>query len=119
MRRYTEEFIRKAKKLREEEKLSFRELSRRINVPDTTLSGWFHGTIGNRWDSRIVKNNKIRKEIKYSELFAVKNVYSLTKSEAKFLAGLLYGCEGSKYPAHRGVAFANSDPALIATFLQL
>jgi hypothetical protein len=28
-------------------------------------------------------------------------------------------CEGSKYPAHRGVAFANIDPALIATFLQL
>jgi transcriptional regulator with XRE-family HTH domain len=51
VKKYTEEVIRKAKKLREEEKLSFRELNRRINVRDTTLSGWCHGTIGNRWDT--------------------------------------------------------------------
>ncbi len=119
MRRYSEEFIKQARDLRAKGKLSLKELGRRINVPDTTLGGWFHGTIGNRWDSLIVNNERKRKEIKNSELSAVRNIESLTKAEAKFFAGLLYGCEGSRYPAHRGVAFANSDPQLIAAFLEL
>ena len=32
---------------------------------------------------------------------------------------MLYGCEGSKYPATSGISFANSDPYLIVTFISL
>lgn len=119
MRRYSDEFVKKARVLRKKEKLSLKELSRRINVPDSTLGNWFTGTIGNRWDCLIISNEKRRKQIKNSETCVVKAINALTRNEAKFLAGLLYGCEGSKYPAHRGLAFANSEPELILTFTKL
>lgn len=35
------------------------------------------------------------------------------------MSALLYGCEGSKYPAQNGVAFSNSDPYLVLSFLKL
>ena len=37
----------------------------------------------------------------------------------KLACGLLYLCEGSKYPSTRCLAFGNSDPAIIKAFLNL
>ena len=37
----------------------------------------------------------------------------------KLVCSLLYICEGAKYPSTRGLAFANSDPEIIACFLNL
>jgi len=37
----------------------------------------------------------------------------------KLACGLLYVCEGAKYPATRGLSFGNSDPRMIELFLAL
>ena len=42
----------------------------------------------------------------------------LNQDFSKIFASLMYWCEGSKYPASNIVAFANSDPNLIKTFLK-
>lgn len=119
MRRYTEDFIQKARKLRIKEKLSLKELGRRIGISRGVASSWFREPVGNRWDALLISNEKRRQELRTSEVSVVPGIRKISKNEAKFLAGLLYGCEGSKYPAHNGVAFANSDPSLVSAFLGL
>lgn len=67
----------------------------------------------------MINNERRREQIRNSEKFVSKSINTLTRNEAKFIAALLYGCEGSKYPAQRGLAFANSDPGLILSFIKL
>lgn len=118
-KRYPDTFVQKIKAIRTNEKISFRELGKRFGIPSSTIRNWCPGTTGNRWDSLIINNERRRKEIKDSETEVIPKTSSLTRNQAKFIAGILYGCEGSKYPAHRGVAFANSDPGLVLLFLKL
>lgn len=42
-----------------------------------------------------------------------------TPELGKLLCGVLYLCEGSKYPAGRQLGFGNSDPRIISVFLKL
>ena len=118
-KRYPDELIIKIRTVREKEKLSFKELGRRYKIPDVTIGGWCKGTVGTKWDSLLVNNERRREKIKKSDISVIPNIKKLNSKESKFLASLLYGCEGSKYPAQRGVAFANSDPGLIVTFIWL
>lgn len=118
-KRYSDKLIKKIRKVRESEKLSYKELQRRFNIPDSTIGGWCEGTVGTKLDTLLINNERRRVEIKYSESYVVPQNKAINKKKAMLFAGLLYGCEGSKYPAQRGVAFANSDPELITAFLQL
>lgn len=118
-KRYLDNQIKKIRAVREKEKLSFKELERRYKIPDSTISGWCKGTVGTKWDSLLINNERRRQEIRSSDVSVVPDIKRLDREESKFLASLLYGCEGSKYPAQKGVAFANSDPELIIAFLQL
>lgn len=45
--------------------------------------------------------------------------YKLNKNSAKVLLALLYWSSGAKYPSSNFVAFSNSDPGLVKTFLNL
>lgn len=119
MKRYSEKFINKARKLREDEKLSYREIGRRLGVNSATVGNWLPGSVGGRWDGQVISNEKKRNKFRYSEKKAVPQFSSINKSTAKLLAGILYGCEGAKYPATKVVAFTNSDPDLMVTFLAL
>ena len=118
-KRYLDNQIKEIRAIREKEKLSFKELERRYQIPDSTISGWCKGTVGTKWDSLLINNERRRKELRSSDVSVVPDIKRLGRKESKFLASLLYGCEGSKYPAQRGVAFANSDPELILAFLSL
>jgi len=73
----------------------------------------------NRWETLIVRNEKIRKKLKNSEISVIPQINSISKNQAKFLAAILYGCEGAKYPACNAVNFVNSDPYLLLLFLKL
>jgi len=119
MRRYSENLIKQVKRIRRKEKLSFRQLSRRFGIPGNTIRKWCDDLVGTRWDAILIDNEKKRAEIKRSEIHVAPDIDSITKDQARFLAGILYGCEGSKYPSHSGVAFANSEPNLVLGFLQL
>ena len=119
MRRYSIDFIQKIKELRKKEKLTFRELERKVGIPASTIRNWCDDVVGTRWDKILLANEKKREEIRNSENEIVPSCKSFSKTEAKFLAGILYGCEGSKYPASKGVSFANSEPKLILAFLRI
>lgn len=119
MRRYPEKLIKKIKEYRVRNKLSFKELERIFHIPDTTIRNWCKGTVSNKWEYLIVRNERRRNSLKNSEISVVPKIDKINKKQAKFLASLLYGCEGAKYPATNRVAFSNSDPKLILTFLKL
>lgn len=117
--RYPDSLVKKIKKVRKKEKLSFMELERKFNIPSSTIGQWCRGTVGNRWDSLIASNQRKRDRFLSMDCKVVPKIKSINKSKAIFYAGLLYGCEGSKYPAHKGISFSNSDPSLVAAFLFL
>jgi len=119
MKRYSEDFIKKIRGVREKEKLSFKKIGERFNIHNSTIRNWCYDLPSNRWETLIIGNEKIRKKLKKSETSAIPKINSIGKNQAKFLAAILYGCEGSKYPASNAVNFANSDPDLVLSFLRL
>ncbi len=119
LKRYSDSLVNQIKETRIKEKLSFSELGKRFNIPDTTIGNWNLELVGTSRDYLIGRHRKQCGEIKESEIGIVPKVCSLSSPKAKLLAGLLYGCEGSKYPNNRGVAFSNSNPFLVATFINL
>ena len=118
---------------------SLGEISLKIKIPKNTLSGWVRdihltpkqrrrikqkiivsGAIGrqlavkaNREKIEKWKQNIINK-VRHFEKFPLKKA-----GIGKLICGLLYLCEGAKYPSTRGLIFGNSDPMVICCFLGL
>ena len=138
MKRYAKTTKQKARSLRNNG-WSLGEISRKMRVPKNTLSGWVKdirltdtqkqrikqkildsGAIGRplavkanlkrleQWKSNI------KERVKHYEKLALKD-----PEIGKLICGLLYLCEGAKYPASRFLYFGNSDPRLICFFLTL
>lgn len=128
----------KARRLRRQGK-SLGEIRLEIDIPKNTLSGWLK-------DIRLTdkQNKRIRKKITVScaigRPLAVKLMREkiekwkqgirdkikhleklpLEKPEiGKVICGILYLCEGAKYPASRYLYFGNSDPTMVSAFLSL
>lgn len=113
---YSEGLVKKARKLRKRG-FSAKEIVDSLGISSKT-------TIL-RWCQDIPSNNifhlqaeKIKERIKKKSVKLIKGI-SVDKEKAKFLASLLYWCEGNKYPSNNFVAFCNSDFNLVKTFLQL
>jgi hypothetical protein len=118
---------------------SLGEISLKMKIPKNTLSGWVRdiqlterqkerlkqkiivsAAIGrplaakaNREKIEKWKEN-IRNKVKHFERLPLK------KTEiGKLICGLLYLCEGAKYPASRFLHFGNSDSKIICFFINL
>lgn len=118
---YSEKVIRKARKLRKQD-FSYKEIAKILKVPDTAVGRWCFGTKGGRGHSlrEVKRNEELRKQITRDEEEFVKNKKgSIDDEEARFLASLLYWCEGSKYPTASRIDFVNSDARMIKTFIWL
>ena len=138
MRYYPSQIKENAQKLRKNG-WSLGEISLKIEVPKNTVSGWVKnirltkqqikrikekivnsGIIGrplaletNRKKIERWKKN-IRDSVKHFESILIKN-----PEFGKLVCGLLYLCEGSKYPSTRCLVFGNSDPRIIRCFINL
>ena len=120
MRRYLDKEIEKVKNLRKKEKYSFAQLQKATGIPATTIRNWCQDEIlGTRWDTLLISNERKRQELRESETRILSSIKALDKNQAKIFLSLFYWCEGSKYPSHNGVAFSNSDPNLLKTFIKL
>lgn len=137
-RRYPDDLRAKAVALRERG-YSLQEISDALHVPKNTLSGWLvHVRLTpaqrRRLQSKIIESGARGRPLAVlawqrkiavwkTEIQArVQHLASLpwTSSElAKLTCGLLYICEGGKYPATRCLSFGNSDPRMIQLFLSL
>jgi len=119
MKRYSENFIKRIREIRRKEEISFKGIGERFNIHSSTIRNWCYDLPSNRHETLIIRNEKIRKKLKASEISAIPKIDSIGKNQAKFLTAILYGCEGSKYPSSNTLSFVNSDPYLILSFLKL
>lgn len=119
MKRHPENFIKKIREVRKKKKISFNKIGERFNIHSSTIRNWCYDLSSNRGEALIIENERIRKKLKDFETSVIPKINSISKNQAKFLAAMLYGCEGAKYPSSNRINFTNSDPDLILTFLKL
>ena len=118
MIRYTAELINKAKELVTEEHLSYKEIGRRLKISDSTISIWCRDIKKGNPRTYVKTSRNIRKLISKSDQDVLKHI-KIDKNLAKVFCGIIYGCEGSKYPASNCMALTNSDPGILQSFIAL
>jgi len=116
--RHPPQIVEKARGLRKQN-LSFYEIGRMLNLHNSTVRNWCYDLGIRRYESLRLNNEIRRKRIKLQDAYLVPNLFEISSEQSRLFAALLYGCEGSKYPSTTIVAFVNSDPSLISTFLLL
>ncbi len=118
---------------------SLGEIRLKMDIPKNTLSGWLKnivltekqkkrirekiiasGAIGRPLAAKLMceKMEKwkqgIRDKVRHLERLPLEN-----PEIGKLICGILYLCEGAKYPSSQSMTFGNSDPEIIKTFLGL
>lgn len=137
-KKYSKQIKQKARNLRSQG-WSLGELGLKTGISKSTISGWVRDIrLTDEQKERIrqkiidsgiigrplaVKSNcekierwkeKIRREVKHFGELAVKN-----REIGRLICGLLYLCEGAKYPSTKCLVFGNSNPQLIHCFVNL
>lgn len=128
----------KARQLRKQG-WSLGEISHEMKIPKNTLSGWLKDILLTEAQKQRI-NKKIAASVALGRPLATKRLYrkieqwkenirkdvshfkqlSLKNPEiGKLVCGILYLCEGAKYPSTRGLIFGNSNPEMIRCFLYL
>ena len=138
MKRIPKKTRRRAVKLRERG-YSLSEISDAINIPKNTIQGWVKNTRLSKSQIARLKKKEIkcgRKGLKKAlqvnkdKVFRWKEevrkrtekferVFDKKSDIAKLLCGVLYLCEGAKYPSTRQLNFGSADPRMIKIFLEL
>ncbi|MDP3732148.1 MAG: hypothetical protein Q8R31_03835 [Candidatus Omnitrophota bacterium] len=118
---------------------SIGEISLKMKIPKNTISGWVKdiqlteqqrkrikqkiidsGVIGRPIAAKLLQakmekwKEGIRNKVMHFGQLPLQN-----PEIGKLICGLLYICEGAKYPSTRGLIFGNSDPMVICCFLGL
>ena len=96
--------------------VSISEISKELNIPDTTIGRWVRDI---KSDSLSSVRAKFKNQEQVNKYQSVIKDFVITKTNNKLLCSLLYWCEGSKYPSSNYIAFSNSDYRLVKTFFQL
>lgn len=118
---------------------SMGEISLKMKIPKNTISAWVN-------DIRLTDKQKERIKKKITESAAIGRPLAVAANRrkieqwkegirnsvrhfqnmpiedpklGKLICGILYLCEGAKYPSTRGLIFGNSDPEIIKCFLDL
>ena len=95
---------------------SIKKLGSQFGIPETSVSRWIRDIPS---QVKIFNNARDKENSLKLELQELTSQLNVDENMARIFVGLLYWCEGSKYPANTGVAFANSDHRLVKTFLEL
>lgn len=118
---------------------SLGEISAKMKIPKNTVSGWVRdirltqkqnerikekimasGAIGRPLAAKLLHvkmenwKHGIREKVKHFARFPAQN-----SEMGKLICGLLYLCEGAKYPSSRYLYFGNSNPKIIYFFITL
>ena len=137
-RRYPEDLTVKAISLRQNG-WSLQEICEALALPKTTVQGWVkHVALTDTqhlrlkakaiesaargrplaelaWQQKIDQwKAGIRSQVRHLATLPFNNPHV-----AQLACGLLYICEGAKYPTSRGMSFANTDPRMVKLFLKL
>lgn len=133
---HSQKIRRRARSLRQKG-WSIGEISLKMSIPKNTLSSWFKDIVlsqeqNERIEQKILTSAAIGRKIA-ARLLRLKmegwkekirkkaqcyNKQSLNyPAIGRFICGLLYLCEGAKYPSSRYLHLGNSDPKIISFFI--
>lgn len=115
MKFYGKEIVEKAR-LARKKGLSLRTIEKQLDIPNSTISKWVRDI---KSDNLFYKKARLLEEKNKNTSIYLLKKYKVNKDSAKILLSLLYWCEGSKYPSTNCVAFSNSDPSMMETFIKL
>ena len=135
-RKYSKQIKQRIRNLRSQG-WSLGEISFKTGMPKNTISEWVRdiqltasqrkrikqkiidsGAIGRPIAAKLLKEKmekwkqRIRDKVRYFEQLPLRN-----PEIGKLICGLLYLCEGAKYPSSRYLYLGNSDPKIISFFL--
>lgn len=116
MVRYPEHLVKQARRL-VAGGMSCAQVGRTLNVHNAIISGWCRDVAKSRFLGLVNYYEGIRRNLLESEKGVVEDLVG--KEKARFICGLLYGCEGAKYPASNSVSLVNSDPLFVSSFVKL
>lgn len=116
---------------------SMGEIRQKMNIPKNTLSGWVRdirltkaqqerikekiaasGAIGRPIAANLMRErmenwkNSVREKVKYFGKLSQRD-----QETGKLIRGILYLCEGAKYPSTKRLELINSDPQIIYFFV--
>ncbi len=135
---YNKEFKEKAKALRDKG-YSLNEISKILSASKSAVSYWVKDVHldnkqklrlknremrgGEKGRKKALESNRRKLEDWKKSIRNKVNVFSglpfKNDKIGKLICGILYLCEGEKYPKSRHLAFVNSDPKIIILFLTL
>lgn len=119
--------------------LSLGEISTKLGIPKNTISGWVKSIPLTKNQQKRIKDKEIasaaigrplavkvnfQRTEQWKENIRQKVKYftelpSHDSKIGKIICGILYICEGGKYPNSRCLSFSNSSPKMIIAFLTL
>ena len=138
MKRFSSEIVDKAVRLRKRGR-SLAEISRAIGISKNTAYHWVSGIKLTLLQKARLRKKEIRcgkkglrkahkikraKKLKWekaliSRMEQYRTLVNKKSTFAKLICGLLYLCEGAKYPSSKQMIFGSTDPRMIKTFLCL
>jgi hypothetical protein len=117
MQRYPAHFVSQARRLASDGLPNWK-IAKKLNISRAQISTWCIG-LSKGPPSSVIRTHQKRRRLLLNSENNILNTVNFDENNAKIFCGILYGCEGSKYPANNGVALANADPELILCFLTL
>ncbi|MDP2924205.1 MAG: hypothetical protein Q8O30_10885 [Candidatus Omnitrophota bacterium] len=135
---YSTQIKEKARQLRKRG-WSLGEINQKLNIPKNTLSGWVKEIKLTKKQKRRIKQKEITSAAQGRILAAKLSIQKLTlwkntirkrvahfgkipfenQEIGKLICGMIYLCEGAKYPSTRCLTFSNTDPKMIQFFLTI
>jgi hypothetical protein len=137
-KRYSELVKRKVRNLRKNG-WTLGEINRKLKIPKNTISGWVNDIQLSKKQKERIKEKiaasaelgrsmavaaisrkmeawkqGIRKKTRHFEQFPLQS-----PEIGKLICGILYLCEGGKYPSSRYLYFGNSNPRIVSAFISL
>lgn len=118
MIRHPAKLINEAKRLATEKHLSYKEIARVLKVSDSSISIWCRDLEGSNPRTYVKTSKDIRNLAKKADI-GIFEGFKIGTRLAKIFCGIIYGCEGSKYPASNCLILTNSEPKLLNSFITL
>ena len=115
MKFYDSSIVNQARKARKNGS-SLREIEKKLHVSSSTVSTWVRDI---KSKDPIFNNSRLFEKENKKTFIYLFNHLKINKNWSRILVSILYWCEGSKYPASNCIAFTNSDPTMMKTFLSL
>lgn len=117
MIRFSAQIVNQARRLAKTG-LTYREIGKQLEIDDSNIAIWCRNFSSNNPRKLIKILEHKRNIVKQTDSRILKTVDFNTNLN-KIVCSIIYGCEGAKYPATNCVALTNSDPYLVATFINL